>query len=311
MSLIASSDNLPRVDQRQLEYFVAVAEELNFTRAAARTHAVQSTVSASIRALERELGARLFDRTTTRVTLTPAGRAFLPEVRRAMDALAAARAAVDEVGAGLRGRLRVGTLSGLTAVDLPALTGSFRARYPGVELQLVVAPSGTAGLLEQVRELTLDVAFVGVETRQIPGIALHPLVRYQPRLLVPSEHALASRRRVRLDHLAEESFVDVPAGFCNRARTDADFQRAGIARSVVVEVGDLTTVPEYVESGLGVAVVPPLRAETDRRVTAVDMEPAATPWTLAVATSAATPPTRVVEAFLELVDAHVVDRERY
>ena len=310
MAVIAWADNLRRMDQRQLEYFVAVAEELNFTRAAARTNAVQSTVSASIRALERELGTRLFDRTTTRVTLTPAGRAFLPDVRRAMDALAAARAAVDEAGAGLRGRLRVGTLSGLTAVDLPALTGSFRTRYPGVDLQLVVAPSGTAGLLEQLRELALDVAFVGVETLQVPGIALHPLVRYEPRLLVPGTHALAGRRRVRLDHLADESFVDVPAGFCNRARTDADFRRAGISRSVVVEVGDLTTVPEYVESGLGVAVVPPLRAEADRRVVAVDLEPAATPWTLAVAT-AATEPSRVVAAFLELVDDHVVDRERY
>lgn len=307
---IEIDDKVRDVDQRQLEYFVAVAEELNFTRAAGRTHAVQSTVSASVRALEREVGARLFDRTTSRVVLTPEGRAFLPEARSALDALAAARQAVDEVGAGLRGRLRVGTLTGLAAVDLPSLAADFRERHPGVDLQLRVAAAGTSGLLDQLRDSALDVAFVGVDTLQIPGITVRPLVRYQPRLLVPAAHPLARRRRVSPDDLADEVFVDLPVGFCNRERTDHDFVRAGISRAVAVEVADLTTIPHYVESGLGVAVVAPLRAEHGRDVVAVPMDPPATSWTLAVATAAAEP-SRVAHAFLELIEPHVVDHDRY
>ena len=174
-----------------------------------------------------------------------------------------------------------------------------------------VASTGTSGLLDQVRDLSLDVAFVGVETLSVPGVSLHPLVTYQPRLLVPAAHPLASADRVSLDQLAGESFVDLPSGFCNRTRTDHDFVRAGITRSVVVEVGDLTTVPEYVESGIGLAVVPPLRAEAERQVVALEIEPSATAWTLAVATAAAPGRSRVVDAFLELVDEHVVDRERF
>src|SRR4051812_1885406 len=105
MLVIALGDRVGIVEQRQLQFFVAVAEELNFTRAARRTHAVQSTVSASIRALERDLGASLFRRTTTRVALTEAGRALLPEARRALDTLDQARAAVDGVREGLVGSL--------------------------------------------------------------------------------------------------------------------------------------------------------------------------------------------------------------
>ena len=164
-------------------------------------------------------------------------------------------------------------------MDLPALTAHFRSRHPGVDLELRVASTGTSGLLDQVRDLSLDVAFVGVETLSVPGVSLHPLVTYQPRLLVPAAHPLACADRVSLGQLAEESFVDLPSGFCNRTRTDHDFVRAGISRSVVVEVGDLTTVPEYVESGIGLAVVPPLRAEAERRVVALEIEPSATAWT--------------------------------
>ena len=89
-------------------------------------------------------------------------------------------------------------------MDLPALTARFRSRHPGVDLELRVASTGTSGLLDQVRDLSLDVAFVGVETLSVPGVSLHPLVTYQPRLLVPAAHPLASADRVSLDQLAGE-----------------------------------------------------------------------------------------------------------
>src|SRR5579859_2695158 len=108
------------MELRQLEHFVAVAEERSFTRAAARLHLVQSTLSVSIKSLERELGGRLFDRTTHRVTLTDAGQALLAEARNALAAVDAARDAVAAAHGGLRGTVRVGIMRSLTLVDAPA-----------------------------------------------------------------------------------------------------------------------------------------------------------------------------------------------
>ncbi|MBU2668374.1 LysR family transcriptional regulator [Actinoplanes bogorensis] len=299
------------MEQRQLQFFVAVAEELSFTRAARRTHAVQSTVSASIRALERDLGAPLFERTTTQVSLTDAGSALLPEARRALDSLDQARSAVDGVRKGLTGSLRIGTLSGLTVVDLPGLVSDFRERHPLVQLSLGVSAAGTEGLLADLRSHALDVAFVGVQSITIPGLWVDPIATFRPRLLVPAGHPLAAEECVHPSAVADEPFIDLPAGFCNRVRTDNDFRLAGIIRRIAIETGDLSTIPGYVESGIGVALVPPLVAEAGARVVAVELDPAPATWTLAVARSTTTAPTRAAQAFLDLVDAHVVRRDRY
>ncbi|MEU4626828.1 LysR family transcriptional regulator [Actinoplanes sp. NPDC023801] len=299
------------MEQRQLQYFVAVAEELNFTRAAQRTHAVQSTVSASIRALERHLGTPLFERSTSKVALTDAGKALLPEARRALDALDQARAAVAGLRDGLTGSLRVGTISGLTAVDLPGLVSDFRGRHPGVRLSLSMAAGGTDGLLAALRARDLDVAFVAVQTANVPDLHLDPIAEFQPRLLVPLGHPLAGRAAVSPAALADEPFIDLPPGFCNRVRTDHDFRRAGITRTIAVEVSDITTIPGYVESGIGLALVPPLAAEDGRRVAAVDLEPPAASWTLAAASLGGPAPNPAVRAFLDAIDTHVVRRDRY
>ncbi|MGK5682057.1 LysR family transcriptional regulator [Actinoplanes sp. URMC 104] len=307
------------MEQRQLQFFVAVAEELSFTRAARRTHAVQSTVSASIRVLERELGAPLFQRSTARVVLTEAGKALLPEARRALDALDLARAAVDGVRDGIGGSLRIGTLSGLTAVDLPGLVRDFRERHPRVQLSLGVAAAGTEGLLADLHAHALDLAFVGVPSAVVPGmpspvvpgVHLDVIATYQPRLIVPAGHPLAGRGTVSPAAVADEPFVDLPTGFCNRVRTDNDFRLAGITRRIAIEVGDLSTIPGYVESGIGVALVPPLAAEEGTGVVPVDLDPPATSWMLALARNTTVAPTRAASAFLALVDDHVVRRDRY
>lgn len=298
------------MEQRQLQFFVAVAEELSFTRAARRTHAVQSTVSASVKALERDLGAPLFERSTTRVALTEAGKALLPEARRALDALDRARARVDGVRGEVTGVLKVGTLSGLAAVDLRALVRDFAERHPRVQLSLAIDADGTEGLLEALRKRRLDVAFVGVQN-QVPGVRLMPVATYHPRLIVPAGHALADRDRVTRAEVAEEPFVDLPSGFCNRSRSDDDFGCAGFTRRIAVEVSDLSAVPGFVESGIGIALVPPLIAEAGTRVVPVPLDPPVAPWTLAVATAAGPVPSRATAAFLSLVDNHVVQRDRY
>jgi DNA-binding transcriptional LysR family regulator len=108
------------MEVRQLRYFVAVAEELSFTRAESRLLTAQSTVSAGVRALEEDLHVRLFDRSTRNVVLSPVGAAFLVEAKTILESVERARFVAGEVAGGLRGSLRIGTLPGCSVIDLPA-----------------------------------------------------------------------------------------------------------------------------------------------------------------------------------------------
>ena len=147
------------MELRQLEYFLAVAEEANFTRAAERVHISQSGVSSQIRQLEQELGATLFDRSSRKATLTPAGAAALEPARAALAAAAATRRAVDDVTGLIRGRLALGMVSGCTITPLFDALAAFSRAHPGVELALAEANSDQ--LIADVRAGTADVALIG------------------------------------------------------------------------------------------------------------------------------------------------------
>lgn len=159
-----------------MRYVLAVAETMSFTRAAERCLVVQSALSHQIARLERELGARLFERTTRRVRLTPAGEAFLPAARQC---LAAAERAADEVAAAVgevRGQLRVGVISSVAAVDIPRTLRDFRGRYPRVRVSLRVGASEE--LVERVGEGDVQVAFLGLPTTARPqGVEAHVIGR--------------------------------------------------------------------------------------------------------------------------------------
>src|SRR5262249_44144071 len=146
---------------RQLAHFVAVAEERSFSRAAKRVNIVQSGLSASIKALEQELGITLLLRTTRRVDLTEAGQVFLAEVRRVETALQGARDAVEAVRGILRGTVQIGTMQRMSPLfDLPAVLARFRAAHPHVEVALRQETSGA--MLSQVAEGKLDFAFLSL-----------------------------------------------------------------------------------------------------------------------------------------------------
>ena len=293
------------MDSRQLEYFVAVAEELSFTRAAHRLFTVQSTVSAAIRALEADLKTTLFDRSTRRVTLSDAGQALLPEAKAALEAIDRARAVVEEASTGLRGSVRIGTMTRLGLVDLAELLGAFYQRYPLVEVQLTTSPTGSSGLADDVRHGRLDVALVGLNRADLPGLETRELATVPFVVLVPSNHRLAGRGAIRLADLAGERFVDMLRGFGNRTTVDRAFDNAGLPRRVQVEVPDLTTVPDYVRAGLGVAVIPELDQDevagvTRLRITDVDLS-----WTLSAVTLSGRRPSRAVTALLDLMTAAI------
>ncbi|MCU1489497.1 MAG: LysR family transcriptional regulator, partial [Acidimicrobiaceae bacterium] len=178
-----------RVDLRQLEHFLAVAEEQSFTRAARRIHAGQSTLSVSVRSLERELGTALFERTTHRVALTDAGEALLPEARRTLEAAERAREVVAEVNGVVRGTLRVGIMRSLKVVDVASMLARFHRKYPGVEIQPRPAIGGSAALAQQVATGQLDLAFLAVPPDPVPDLSLTPLAS-EPFLLVAASDEL-------------------------------------------------------------------------------------------------------------------------
>jgi DNA-binding transcriptional LysR family regulator len=285
------------VELRHLEYFVAVAEELSFTRASRRLHVVQSGVSSAIQGLERELGAALFDRDRHRVTLTEAGRALLPEARAT---LAAARAAVDavaEAGAGLRGTLTVGTMISTASVDVPALLARFHEQHPGVLVRLRVMPGGSADLAREVADGGLDLALLSLPGEAPAGLAVRPLAHEPLVLICAANHPLAKREAVPLDALAAEAFVDFPAGWGTRALVDRAFAAAGVDRQVAFEVADYRTAAGLVSNGLGVAFIPASVVPWLDGVTQVPVDPPLE-WRIQVATSATRRASAAARAFL-------------
>ncbi|MCF3963534.1 LysR family transcriptional regulator [Streptomyces fuscigenes] len=242
------------MELRHLEYFVAVAEERHFTRAAQRLMVSQSGLSASVRALERELDAALFVRSTRRVELTEAGRALFVEASRALASVRSAKEAVAAVQGLLRGTLSVGTEQCIAGVDVPSLLARFRSEHPEVEIRLRQA--GSAALADDVAEGRLDLAFVALSCSVPDGIRLLPIGRDRMVLLCRPEHPLAGREGVPWSDLGGETFVDFHADWGARRRTDQAFAASGTQRRVALEVNDVHTLIELVGHGLGVAVVP-------------------------------------------------------
>ena len=289
------------METRQLEYFVAVAEELSFTRAAARMFAVQSTVSAGIRALEADVGAPLFLRSTKSVALTPAGEVLLPEARLALEAVDRVRSAAAASTAGIRGRLRVGIFTNIGFVDLPALFGEFHASHPLVDLQLGASASGSTGLADDVRRGRVDVAFMGLPARDLAGLDVLVLAQTRFVAVLPQGHPLAARDGVTMHDLAQERFVDSPEGFGNRVVIERAFAEAGITRAVSAVVSDLGEIPRFVAADLGVAVVPELGLAPPAGTVAVPLVDPVVEWSLSVASRAN--PSPAVAALLGLLAA--------
>ncbi|WP_167473632.1 LysR family transcriptional regulator [Nocardia arthritidis] len=243
------------MELHQLRYVLAVAETNSFTRAAERCLVVQSALSHQIARLERELGAKLFERTSRRVRLTPAGAAFLPAARQCLDAAERASAEVAAAVGEVRGRLAVGVISTAAAVDIPNALREFRRRYPQVRIGLRVRPS--EDLLEQVRQGTIDVAFVGLPITARPeGVAAHKLACDRLVAVVAPDHPLAAEPAVDLRRLAAEPFVDLPAGTAGRAESDQMFAAAGLERDVTFEVSTGDYIVRLVRQNLGVAMLP-------------------------------------------------------
>jgi DNA-binding transcriptional LysR family regulator len=296
------------MDLKQLESFVAVAEERHFTRAAQRLNVVQSGLSQTIRSLEDELGGPLFVRSTRRVDLTPAGKVLLQEAKRILLAVREARLAVTQVHGLARGQLRIGSIQSLAPfVDLPASLGRFRHKFPGIDIELVL--DGAASLLDEVNEGRLDLAFTQ------PGdagaaMAFQMLACEDMVLICEPNHPLANAPAPHLAELRDHTFIDLKADWGMRRLIDRSFASAGCTRKIAFELNDMTMLTGLVAQGLGIALVPEsvararaedMRASPIAVIELADEEPPC--WELVVGFKGRNgkPADSVAKAFLDLL----------
>lgn len=240
------------MELRQLSYLVAVAEERSFTRAAARVHISQSGVSAQIRALERELGADLFDRSTRTATLTVAGKAALGHARAALAAAEALRQAVGEVTDLIRGQLTVGMVVGCTVTPLFDALAAFHRAHPGVDIAL--REDNSESLLEMVREGAADLALVG--TAGTPD-GLDHLVLVRERLVAaaPADHPVMTADTLTLRALCTHPIVAMPPGTGLRTVFDRACAAQGLTSRPGLQAGAADAIADLAARGLGVAIL--------------------------------------------------------
>jgi DNA-binding transcriptional LysR family regulator len=243
------------VELRQLEHFVAVAEELSFTRAAHRLSYVQSALSVSIRALEADLGVRLFDRTTHGVALSDAGEALLPAARRTLASVEHTRDLAAALKGVIRGTLRIGIMQSFGFLDVPGLLGRFHREHPHVEIEMRPSAGGSEALVKELKRGGTDIAFVAL-AEDPAGVSAVQLAVEELYVIGVPELLPRRRARVELAALSEASFIDFPIGWGVRTTVDQAFLAAGVTRQVPVEVADVGTLLQLVRAGLGVALLP-------------------------------------------------------
>jgi DNA-binding transcriptional LysR family regulator len=292
------------MEVRQLRVFVAVAEEGGFSRAAERLYVVQSAVSAAVRGLERELGARLFDRDTRHVELTDAGRALLPEARTVLSAVSLASDSVAQVGTGLRGSVTLGTMQaqGMRRVSTASLIAGFQRDHPGVRISARHV-GGSTEMARQIRDGRLDLGVLSLVERAPAELELTLLASEEMCLACAPDHRLATARVVSLAELASERFVDMPEGWGVRMAADRAFAIAGVSRTVSFELNDSAGVTEFVREGLGVAVLPRPMAAIAPEVVQIPIQDPAPSFEISLAEPTARRPTAAARALAQAIRA--------
>ncbi|WP_433606707.1 LysR family transcriptional regulator [Prescottella agglutinans] len=241
------------MELRQLEYFVAVAEEANFTRAAARVHISQSGISAQIRQLENELGALLFDRSARVTTLTAAGEAALPHARATLGAARAVRESVDDVNQLVRGRLAVGMVTACTVTPLFDALSACRRAHPGIVVDLV--EDNSERLVERVRAGTLDIALVGVADQPPADLAAQTIVSERLVAAVPAGHPLTAAPAARLSDVCAHPLICMPAGTGVRTVLDRGCTGLSTTPHIAMQASAPDAVADLAARGLGVAIL--------------------------------------------------------
>jgi DNA-binding transcriptional LysR family regulator len=268
------------MEVRQLQIFRALASELNFTRTAERVHTVQSNVTAQIKALEEELGVPLFDRLGRKVTLTDAGRRFLPFANQALAAMEEGERAL-RAGSEPSGPLRIGAPESVLTYRLPPVVREYRKRYPRVELMF--KPSFDESLSQILQTGALDMAI-----RMADGSPVLPLqgrkLRTERVFLVSDlRHPLAKQRTVKPEELAGLNLLLTEAGCGYRAKLDRVLAMRNVRAGNITEFSSVEAIKQCVAAGMGLGLLPAIVVAKEIRQHQLKVLPWAGP-TLDIAT---------------------------
>lgn len=252
--------DFPLMEIHQLRYFVAVAEEGSFSRAAAREHVAQPSLSQQIQKLEAEIGQRLFDRLPRSVVSTEAGNCLLEYARKILVEIADARRCVDDLKHDVGGRLAVGALPTIAPYILPAVITEFQSRYPNVALEIF--EDTTESLALRLEDGTLDVALAST-CQESATLERHSLGNEELLVLLPPGHRLARKKKIKWSDLKAEKFLLLHEVHC-LSRQVNDFLAAHRLRpELAVRGAQLATIVQMVASGVGVTLVPKMMVESD------------------------------------------------
>jgi DNA-binding transcriptional LysR family regulator len=297
------------MELRQLHYFVAVADEGHFTRAAQRLLIAQPAVSQQIRRLEAELGEPLFDRDRRHVRLTAAGRALLPHARATIAAADRAKAAVRSLSGLLTGRLTVGAFEGAPEGLLATALGRFRRAHPAVEVR---ATEGYAAeLLTAVQRGELDAAITGLPdtAKPPPGVTVTELSTDPLMIAASPDHPLAREPGIPLTRLRDEPMVTLAGDSSQRAHIERACRKAGFEPQITAETMRLSLLWELVSQGIGIAIVPRSSPGSGTKVTLVPITRPRLRVRIVLA-SGQTTPSPAARAFLGLVSPPIQADQR-
>jgi DNA-binding transcriptional LysR family regulator len=241
------------MEVRQLQIFRALAEELNFTRTAEKVHTVQSNVTAQIKALEDELGTPLFDRLGRRVTLTDAGRNFLPFASQALAAMDQGHRAI-QTGAEPSGPLRIGAPESVLTYRLPQVLHAFRRHFPHVEL--IFVPYMSMPFVLELEAGKLDMAITMADSLPSANIKSVRLRTEQVFLLADPSHPLASKSVVKPSDLAGQNLLLTESGCAYRQKLDRILALANIRPANITEFSSVEAIKECISLGMGMGLLP-------------------------------------------------------
>ncbi|MBI4784086.1 MAG: LysR family transcriptional regulator [Oscillatoriophycideae cyanobacterium NC_groundwater_1537_Pr4_S-0.65um_50_18] len=290
------------MELRQLHYFLAIAEELNFGRAAQRLNIAQPPLTRQIQQLEQELGVQLFNRTSRRVELTEVGKLFVDEAQRILEQVDHSLLTIQRANRGEVGQLVV-AFEGSSAYDIiPLSLKAYRERFP--EVELTVLGMTTNQQVEALRSGQIQIGFVvpplqgQVEDLEVEAVIQSPLV-----LALPEAHPLAAKSTVKVRSLVKESFImgqrNSGCGFYDQVITFC--HRAGFSPTIKQEVNEMQVLLGLIAAGFGVAILPGSAKQFQRSgVVYRDLQPASSEVALAIAWQK-NDSSPLVQAFLQIV----------
>lgn len=244
----------------QLRYFVAVADEGSFSRAAAREHVAQPSLSQQIQKLEADMGQRLFDRLPRSVVVTEAGKCLLEYARKILVEIAEARRCLDELKRDVVGRLAVGAIPTIALYVLPALIGKFQRRYPKVIFEIF--EDTTDRLALRLEDGTLDVVLAST-CGENPALERHSLGKEALLILLPEKHRLAKKKKIKWSDLESEKFLLLHEVHCLSAQVGQLLADHHLRPELAVRGAQLATIARMVAAGMGVTVVPQMMIESE------------------------------------------------